>query len=646
MPVPAPDVLAPLLAPIPGDAPAGRDLRYDPRYDAIKEARREDADLPASALGGERKLADWPRVAKDTAALLATESKDLQLAAWHAEALLKRAGVGGLAGGLTVLDGLLEQYWEGLYPEIEDGDVELRLGPLEWVGSRLDFAVRQSPVAQDGLSFLAFQESRGVPTEEEARSADKKAVRDERIAAGKIPPEAADASVAATPKAYYKGLVADVAAAVSALDALERTSEARFEDDPPSYRGLRGALDEVQRFAASTLARKLEADPDPVDEVAVADAGGEAPAGDAAAASAAGGPLAPEPTSATDAAARVAASARYLRQQDATAPASYLLLRGLRWGEIRGGRGQLEPRLLEAPPAGARTRLRTLLLDGKWPELLEASEQTMATPAGRGWLDLQRYTLTACARLGPSYDGVAAAIRGELRALLATVPQLLEATLMDDTPAANGETLDWLADEGLDGTAAPDADGDAGEDGDSVLPDGSEALATALDGEYDGDVLAASVRGAAARRSQARRSTGRRRADRHHAVDGNGVDPFVLARAELARGRTNRAIELLVAELDRERSARGRFVRETQIAQVMVEAGLAQVAQPILQKLVDIIDARTLEEWEAGPLVAQPLALMCRVIDATDGDVGERMVLYLRVCRLDPLQAIGLGQPG
>ena len=76
----------------------------------------------------------------------------------------------------------------------------------------------------------------------------------------------------------------------------------------------------------------------------------------------------------------------------------------------------------------------------------------------------------------------------------------------------------------------------------------------------------------------------------------------------------------------------------------MVEAGHFKAARPILEKLISVIDERTLEDWESGPLVAQPMALLCRVIDR-EGDENayeQRNELYLRVCRLDPLQAIAL----
>jgi type VI secretion system protein ImpA len=200
---------------------------------------------------------------------------------------------------------------------------------------------------------------------------------------------------------------------------------------------------------------------------------------------------------------------------------------------------------------------------------------------------------------------------------------------MDDTPTANDETRAWIAAEGLAAPVASAADHGA----DDEIGDGSEALDDALAQDDE----------TAENGGLARPAARRRRASDNGMHGAHGArDPFTLARAELAQGRSNRAIELLVAELSRERSPRGRFVRQTQVAYVMVEAGLEQVAKPILERLLSIIDERSLEEWEAGPLVAQPMALLCRVIDKLDGDMDTRAELYLRVCRLDPLQAIAL----
>jgi type VI secretion system protein ImpA len=158
------------------------------------------------------------------------------------------------------------------------------------------------------------------------------------------------------------------------------------------------------------------------------------------------------------------------------------------------------------------------------------------------------------------------------------------------------------------------------------VSDGSEALTDALEDDASSAHQGGFTRTRAVRKPAAAR----------------GRDAFDLARGELGQGRPNRAIELLMADLAREQSPRGRFVRQTQIAYIMVEAGLHSVARPILQRLIETIDEKTLEQWESGPVVAQPLALMCRILDQVGDDMGVRPEYYLRVCRLDPLQAIAL----
>jgi type VI secretion system protein ImpA len=119
-----------LLAPIPGDNPAGESLRYASVYDQIKEARRADEALTQGDWQRELKVADWPKVIQLATAVLTTKTKDLQLGAWLTEAWVRHDRLDRLAGlrdGLYLLRGLLEGFWEHLYPEIDPEDDE---GPL------------------------------------------------------------------------------------------------------------------------------------------------------------------------------------------------------------------------------------------------------------------------------------------------------------------------------------------------------------------------------------------------------------------------------------------------------------------------------------------------------------------------------------
>jgi type VI secretion system protein ImpA len=583
-----------LLTPLPGDQPCGADLRYDPLYDKLKEARREDDDAPQGDWERPRKLADWPQVIKLATDALAKQSKDLQIAVWLTEALLHREGCAGLRDGLGLLQGLVEQFWDNVHPQLEDGDAELRAAPLEWLGTRLNIAVKLAPVTATGVSWVKCQESRTVPTEHDVEQDDSKAeVRRTAIAEGKLTPEEFDQGFGATPKAWYRQLVADVEGAQAALEKLNTLCNERFGRDAPSFIPMGGALEELRHGVQGLLARKLEIDPDPVDATAVgaAGVGGGAPG---VAGGVAGG-LPAEPVDRADATSRLIAAARFLRRTEPTSPVSYLTLRVLRWGELRAQGAELDPRLLDAPPSQVRTQLKTMLLDQDWSQLLEAAETIMATPAGRGWLDLQRYVLNACAGLGPDFDVVIRAIREELRRLLADIPGLIEMTLMDDMPTAGPSTVAWLHEEGLVG----DGSAEAAEPAPRPAP---VAAAPSLD------------------RALAR------------------------ALSEVRAGRTQAAIELLKRELDRERSPRGRFLRQVQLAKVMLEAGLAAVATPTLEQLVAQIDTQQLEAWEEGTVVAEPLALLYRCLQLTGGDPSVMQTLYLRVSRLDPMLAIALGE--
>jgi len=577
-----------LLAPIPGDSPGGADIRYEPVFDQIKRARTEEDDLPTGDWSRDRKTADYALVVKLATETLSKKSKDLQVAAWLTEALLQRDGFAGLCAGLTLLHSMLEQFWDHLYPELEDGDAEFRASPLEWIGQYLDPPIRLIPINQAGHTILDYRDMRTVGYEEEADTSDKREARKAAIESGKLPPEDFDEAFASTPKAWYKALIADIDASLEALEALDGISEERFADVAPRFTPLKDAILEVRQVGATLLAKKLEIEPDPVEVEAPPEIG----AVDATAAGA-GAPAAMSatPQSRADAESRIAASARFLRAQRPTDPAPYLLLRGFRWGELRQA-GPIDSKLLVAPPTDLRSRLKGMLLDGRWAELLENGEETMATAYGRGWLDLQRYILAACNGLGSEYDVVAAAIRSALQDVLRALPQLPTLTMMDDTPTANSETRAWLAELDL---AAPDGPAEV--------------------------------------------TAGR-------TTFGSGRGAFERAMEKVRAGSPEQGIALLIEQANQERSARERFLRKSQATAIMVDAGLEAVALPILEELVKEIEEHTLEGWESGETVAQPLGLLYRCMLKLQGDSSTAQQLYLRICRLDPLQAIkSTGQP-
>jgi type VI secretion system protein ImpA len=589
-----------LLNPIPGENPSGANLRYAGIYDKIKEARREEDDAPQGEWARERKVADWKQVIKLASDSLATKSKDIQVAAWLTEAMLRTEGFAGLLASLKLCQGLIENFWDTLYPELEDGDAELRVAPLDWIGSRLDQAVHQVAITRNGYDWFQFKQSRTVGFEADATDNEaKQEARSQAIAEGKVTGEDFDSAFGATPKAFYVECKQNLDDCLEAIESLTGVCEAKFGDSPPGFGGLRTPLEEVRSTVSSLLQKKRELEPDeePRADAASAEGGAEEASADASGdTGAARGrkTVSEEPADKDDAFSRVTMVAKYLRREDPYSPAPYLMVRGLRWGELRSGGDSPSLELLAPPATQVRQELKRLAVEGNWTDLIEAAENAMALPCGRAWLDLQRYAVRALDEAG--YPAIAGAIRSELRSLLADLPQLPQWTLADDTPTANPETQTWLKEV----TAAQAANG--------LQP---------MPGMDDA-----------------------RTAENGTAAETRPPDAFQVAMEAARSGDVQQAVEILSREIAHERSGRARFHRKIQLAQICMTTGHEAIAYPILNEMSDEIEHRKLEDWEASEVVAHPLALLFRCMNQLDGDPEAKRKLYARICRLDPVQAL------
>src|SRR5512145_1732834 len=114
--------------------PCGEDLIFSAEFDAIQEARRfEDPSLAQGEWVTEVKEADWENVIRVCETLLANKAKDLRVIAWLTEARGKIGGLAGLAEGYSLLGYLCDAFWDDIHPQPEDGDLEQRVGVLDWL---------------------------------------------------------------------------------------------------------------------------------------------------------------------------------------------------------------------------------------------------------------------------------------------------------------------------------------------------------------------------------------------------------------------------------------------------------------------------------------------------------------------------------
>ncbi|SEG46329.1 type VI secretion system protein ImpA [Bryocella elongata] len=612
-----------LLTPISAEAPSGPNLQYDKLFDQIKEARQEDDEsLAAGVWGRAPKKADRNLVIKLAGEALATKTKDIRLAGWYLESLLRKEGFPILQPGLTLLRELQQTFWDTVHPQLDEDDQspDLRVGALESSANLIALSMRQIPVAR-GFNWLQYQDARTIGTEESATSDERREMREDAIARGRPTEEDLIKAIELTPKAFYKDTEALLATALEELDQLDIFHEEKYPVEQPSFGKLKAAIEDVKRVIGSSLAEKRKTDPDPTDAPVVEEevledvdpwanfdstssgaAGGEETAQVAQGAPAARGPRGGgiSVTDQQSAYAAVLAAAEFLRNEDNYSPIPYLLCSSLRLGETRHADID-DYTFAVAPPTETRQQLRRLANESGWDELMQVGLKALAEPCGRVWLDVQRYLWRAAQEMG-QYD-VAAAVISTVRGLLQDKPGVRRITLNDDTPAANPETQQWLDTEVF--PPAPEV---------VVSEDASEAEETP---RYE------PVPAVAAAADEA-------------------PDVYRTALDILKQGRVNEAITLLVRDSELQPSGRMRFQRRVQMAQLCLAADKSAVAYPVLLDLSSEMERRSLESWEAAEMLAQPLSLLLRCMDARKASSEEKEVIFSRLCRLDPEAALSI----
>ena len=111
-----------LLSEVSPESPCGEDLSYDASFLALEDMLRPKAG--GGIVAGVEEQAEEPnwREVREKSLELLRRSKDLRVAMYLALAALRIDGLTGLRDGLVLLQGLLERFWEHLYPKLDPED--------------------------------------------------------------------------------------------------------------------------------------------------------------------------------------------------------------------------------------------------------------------------------------------------------------------------------------------------------------------------------------------------------------------------------------------------------------------------------------------------------------------------------------------
>lgn len=252
-----------LLAPIPGDAPQGVDVREDytaqspysrlrdarsNARDAEKQAEAPDPDGPPPA----DPVPLWRSLREIGLKLLTEKTKDLEVAAWLAEAFLRSHGLAGLTACSQLITGLAERYWDDVFPLPDDYGMETRVAPVTGLNGNGGGGSLMAPLFKltlfnrpDGTPIALYQYRASAKLSTlDAQS------RQQRIAAGAISFEDIEKEARTFGRAGMARLRDDAAAAVEAWEAMAAVLDEKAGADAPSTSQVRDLLREIAEIAA------------------------------------------------------------------------------------------------------------------------------------------------------------------------------------------------------------------------------------------------------------------------------------------------------------------------------------------------------------------------------------------------------------
>lgn len=357
--MPSPQVIdvSSLAAPVSADNPAGVDLRKDtsPRslYSRIRDARKAARAAERNSLFDENQAdagADeyWRQVLDLAPVALKEITKDIEIACWMTEALVRKNGFAGLRDGFGVIRQLIESHWDGLFPLPDDDGVHTRLAALTGLNGEGAEGVLIAPIrsvaitetGQNGHAYNYWQYQQALGAQRLTGEQD----RAEQNRKNGFELSDIQNTVNESSQAFYVNLRDDVQEALNEFKRVDQmlTERCGTSDSPPTS-NIITILGDILNTISHVARDKL-----PVPEVAAATEDG-APGESGGAA---GGPI----KTRADALRQLGHIAQFFRRTEPHSPLSYIIEKAVRWGDMP--LGDLMRELI--PDTGSRSTYSSL----------------------------------------------------------------------------------------------------------------------------------------------------------------------------------------------------------------------------------------------------------------------------------------------
>jgi len=339
-----------LLSPISEEAPSGVSLKEDPAQaptyytvkDAREAARAAERALAQAAFADDEDEAqlgflekpDWRTVVELAESALRDKSKDLWIASWLLEGLVRLHGFAGLRDGFRLCREISEKFWDGIHPQPDedgfattvaqlsglngDGGEGALLAPIGAIlitqGNSIDPLSGQDYGAAEAIAAIVDPETRA-----------------KRVAQGAPTLEMFETVARETSAEFFAELREEIVAAQEEFERLTEVLEEKCGNDESGYSSAPPSSN-IKNLLIESLrrVRLLAGDEEGSEESEESQDEGSEGAAEGASGSAGGGSIATR----EEAFRTLMKIADFFRRTEPHSPISYALEQAVRWGRM------------------------------------------------------------------------------------------------------------------------------------------------------------------------------------------------------------------------------------------------------------------------------------------------------------------------
>ncbi|MGM0417340.1 MAG: type VI secretion system protein TssA [Thermodesulfobacteriota bacterium] len=396
--------------PVNESSPAGSDVSYEPEFE---ELQQEIDRLSIATAPGEG--VNWEKVAQLSELILKEKSKNLLVAAYLAQALIKTKGITGFIEGSVVLSDIVENFWESLYPPKKRK--KGRLNAIKWWFDKAELFAKNLP------------ENTELTTEEYEilKNSIKKidSVLFEKTDDAPVLKPLIDICERIPVKSEQ--LPEEPVQSTEKSEAQETTAEPENKNEEIK---LKAPEPKTVKKPLSEPAGEIESSKDALRVL-------------------------------NQAMNTSVKSAGFLFSEDKSDFRSYKIFRFYVWAEVNK-LPMIENEnntVLPPPDSKIRSSLEAMFNAGEYENVIELAEKSLRNHIF--WIDLNRFCASALDELGKKYLQAKITVESESLELVNKIPGIENLCFSDGTPFADNETRAWLNSlkSSSDNTSEPDLSG-------------------------------------------------------------------------------------------------------------------------------------------------------------------------------------------